>query len=115
LRRSCGSENGRPHAHRHLHHIVAILEQSSLDQEIKEKSKRFYAAAEAEAAVHNTTVERIHFHEVGALDAIVILSAQSGLHRLESKQYTSSLLAWHRLYVCAHGKIPVPVRQPLPC
>lgn len=100
------------HAHRHLHHIVAILEQSSLDQEIKEKSKAIFTRlAEAEAAVHNTTVERIHFHEVGALDAIVdIVGAVAGLHRLGIKTiYVSPFSLGTGFTVCAHGKIPVPV------
>ncbi|GAK59131.1 UPF0272 protein CHY_1283 [Candidatus Vecturithrix granuli] len=100
------------HAHRHLHHIVAILDQSSLDQKIKEKSKAIFTRlAEAEAAVHNTTVERIHFHEVGALDAIVdIVGAVAGLHALGvEKIYVSPFSFGTGFTVCAHGKIPVPV------
>lgn len=100
------------HAHRHLHHIVAILDQSSLDQKIKDKSKAIFTRlAEAEAAVHNTTVERIHFHEVGALDAIVdIVGAVTGLHILGvEKIYVSPFSLGTGFTVCAHGKIPVPV------
>lgn len=100
------------HAHRHLHHIVAILEQSRLDQAIKDKSRAIFTRlAEAEAAVHNTTVERIHFHEVGAVDAIVdIVGAVAGLQLLGvEKIYVSPFSLGTGFTVCAHGKIPVPV------
>ena len=100
------------HAHRHLHHIAAILEQSRLDQAIKDKSSAIFTRlAEAEAAVHNTTVERIHFHEVGAVDAIVdIVGAVAGLHLLGvEKIYVSPFSLGTGFTVCAHGTIPVPV------
>ena len=100
------------HAHRHLHHIVDILERSTLAQDVKEKSTAIFTRlAEAEAAVHNTTVERIHFHEVGALDAIVdIVGAMIGLHQLGiEKIYVSPFSFGTGFTHCAHGKIPVPV------
>ena len=100
------------HVHRHLRHIVEILDQSSLDEAVKTDAKRIFTRlAEAEAAVHNTTVERIHFHEVGALDAIVdIVGAVAGLHKLGVEKVVVSPFALGTGFVnCAHGKIPVPV------
>lgn len=100
------------HAHRHLHHIVDILERSALDQRVKDDSKKIFTRlAEAEAKVHNTTVERIHFHEVGALDAIVdIVGTVAGLRKLGvEKIYVSPFALGTGFTTCAHGKIPVPV------
>ncbi len=58
--------------HRHLHHITGILDASNLSTLTRTRAKAiFQVLAEAEAKVHNTTVEKIHFHEVGAIDAIV--------------------------------------------
>jgi pyridinium-3,5-bisthiocarboxylic acid mononucleotide nickel chelatase len=60
------------HKHRHLKDIYKIIDGSTLNESIKERAKAiFRRLAEAEARVHNLPVERIHFHEVGALDAIV--------------------------------------------
>jgi uncharacterized protein (TIGR00299 family) protein len=100
------------HAHRHLHHIVDILEKSSLEQQVKDDCRKIFTRlAEAEATVHNTTVDRIHFHEVGALDAIVdIVGAVAGLRKLDvEKIYVSPFSFGTGFTVCAHGKIPVPV------
>lgn len=100
------------HVHRHLHHIVNMLDQSDLDPQVKEDATRIFTRlAEAEAAVHNTTVERIHFHEVGALDAIVdIVGAVAGLRHLGVEHvYVSPFSLGTGFITCAHGKIPVPV------
>ena len=100
------------HVHRHLHHLVEILEQSSLEQQIKDDCRRIFTRlAEAEAAAHNTTVDHIHFHEVGALDAIVdVVGAVAGLRKLGvEKIYVSPFSLGTGFTTCAHGKIPVPV------
>ncbi len=105
-------ETEETHARRHLHHIVEILEQSSLDQAVKDDCRAIFTRlAEAEAKVHNTTVEHIHFHEVGALDAMVdIVGAVAGLRRLGVDTiYVSPFSFGTGFTVCAHGKIPVPV------
>ncbi len=98
--------------HRHLHHIVDILDQSALDRQIKDDCKDIFTRlAEAEAKVHNTTIERIHFHEVGALDAIVdIVGTVAGLRKLGVEAiYVSPFALGSGFTTCAHGTIPVPV------
>jgi uncharacterized protein (TIGR00299 family) protein len=58
--------------HRHLHHILEIIGHADLGQITRERAGAiFQILAEAEAKVHNTTVDKVHFHEVGAIDAIV--------------------------------------------
>lgn len=105
-------ETEETHAHRHLRHIVEILDQSALDDEVKQKCKKIFTRlAEAEANVHNTTIEKIHFHEVGALDAIVdIVGSVAGLRKLGVQQvYASPFTLGTGFVTCAHGRIPVPV------
>ena len=61
----------QPHG-RHLRHIRDIVEAAALPARVKEQSVAvFVAITEAEAAIHGTTVERVHLHEVGAVDAIL--------------------------------------------
>lgn len=61
-----------PKYHRHLADIEAIIDKSDLDAVIKERAKKiFYEVAVAEAKVHNSTLDKIHFHEVGAIDSLV--------------------------------------------
>ncbi len=99
------------HVHRHLSNIAAILERSTLDHDVQARALAVFARlADAEAAVHGTTREEIHFHEVGALDAIVdIVGAVVGLKLLGVEQVYSSALplgsGWTR---SAHGEIPIP-------
>ncbi len=58
--------------HRHLGHVLKIIYDSQLSVEVKDRAaKVFSRLAEAEARVHNVPVERVQFHEVGALDAII--------------------------------------------
>lgn len=59
------------HVHRHLHHILEMIDQSRLTDRQKDLARRiFRRLAEAEAKVHGTTIEKVHFHEVGAADSI---------------------------------------------
>ncbi len=98
--------------HRHLRQIIEIIENSSLAQQVKDDSIRIFSRlAEAEAAVHNTTIEHIHFHEVGALDAIVdIVGAVAGLRKLGIDMiHVSPFSLGTGFTMCAHGKIPIPV------
>lgn len=99
------------HPHRHLADINSILEASSLEPAISKKAKAvFHRLAEAEAAVHGTTVETIHFHEVGAVDALVdIVGAVAGFYFLGPAEITCSPLPMPGGWVqCAHGEIPLP-------
>ena len=98
-------------AHRHLHHVTQIIESSGLTGRVKEQSIRIFTRlAEAEARVHRTTVEKVHFHEVGAVDAIVdIVGAAIGLEQLGVDQILCSELVTGSGFVeCQHGRMPVP-------
>mgnify|MGYP003347341486 CR=1 FL=1 len=98
-------------AHRHLHHIAAILEQADLSASVRERALAvFTRLAEAEAEVHGSTVQKVHFHEVGALDAIVdIVGAIAGLEALGVTQvHTSALPLGGGTVMSEHGIIPVP-------
>jgi pyridinium-3,5-bisthiocarboxylic acid mononucleotide nickel chelatase len=99
------------HAHRHLHHVVKIIEGTGVAPEVRDRAiQTFTLLAEAEAEVHGTTKERVHFHEVGALDAIVdILSAVAGVHELGVTEVYTRPVALGRGWVdMAHGHFPVP-------
>jgi len=98
-------------AHRHLRHILELLEASDLEAEVKGRSAAlFRRLAEAEAAVHGTTVENVHFHEVGAVDSIVdIVGVAAGLAILGVERLEASPLPMGSGYVeTAHGRLPVP-------
>ena len=63
---------GGEHVHRKMSDIAEILDRSALSPSVKERSRSiFRVIAEAEARVHGTTPDKVHFHEVGALDSIV--------------------------------------------
>ncbi len=99
------------HHHRHLSHIREIIATSDLDDAIKTRSiDIFVRLAEAEARVHRSTVEAVHFHEVGAMDAIIdVVGAVVGLHVLEiDKVFCSPLHVGSGTIECAHGTLPVP-------
>lgn len=97
--------------HRHLHHIRAIIERSRLTGRQKETALKIFARlAEAEAKVHGVTVEKVHFHEVGAVDSIVdICGAAVGLDLLGVDRLTASPVPAGGGWVqTAHGRLPVP-------
>ncbi len=97
--------------HRHLPDIFNIIDNSTLETIVKENSKKvFMRLAQAEAKVHGTTVEDIHFHEVGAVDAIIdIVGTVIGLHYLDIKEiYVSRLHVGNGFVKCSHGLMPVP-------
>ncbi len=97
--------------HRHLKHVVEIIIGSALPASVKEKSIRiFERLAMAEAAVHGTTIEKVHFHEVGAIDAIVdVTGAVFALHLLGvDRVICSAIPVGSGTVTCQHGVMPVP-------
>ena len=97
--------------HRHLKDVLAIIEGSRLGDSVKERaSKIFTRLAEAEARVHNVAVERVHFHEVGAVDAIVdVVGACIGFELLGVERFQSSALhVGSGTVSMEHGRFPVP-------
>jgi uncharacterized protein (TIGR00299 family) protein len=104
-------EAAHEHVHRHLHHIEAIIDKSSLTPRQNELAKRiFQRLGEAEAHVHGIEIKKVHFHEVGAVDSIVdIVGAAVGLEMLGVDRFESSPLPPGRGWVkAAHGKMPLP-------
>jgi len=98
-------------AHRHLHHIQAIVERSGLSDRQKETVlKIFTRLAQAEAKVHGTTPEKVHFHEVGAVDSIAdICGAVVGLDVLGVDRLVASPVPVGGGWVLTeHGRLPVP-------
>lgn len=101
-----------PHYHRHLKDIYAIIDSSGLSQRVKEVSKSiFRVIGEAEAKVHNTTLEKIHFHEVGAVDSIVdIVGVAICLEKFSIERiYTSPVRLGSGGFIgTQHGTMPTP-------
>ena len=88
-----------------------IINNSKLDKEIKNKIKKvFYKIAVAEAKVHKTSIDKIHFHEVGAIDTIIdVAGAVIGFKKLEIKKiYCSKINTGTGFVEFSHGKWPVP-------
>ncbi|HEY3217302.1 MAG TPA: nickel pincer cofactor biosynthesis protein LarC [Candidatus Eisenbacteria bacterium] len=96
---------------RHLHHVRSIVERAGLEPSIRERALRvFERLAEAEAEVHGSTPEQVHFHEVGAADALVdVVGTLEGLRALGIGEVHASPLRVGRGAVRSeHGVIPVP-------
>lgn len=100
------------HVHRHLKDVLAIINAGTLSDTVKEKAGCvFQKLAEAEAKVHGTTIDQVHFHEVGAVDAIVdVVGAVIGLELLGVEAvYASKLRFGTGRTRGAHGSMPIPV------
>ena len=98
-------------AHRHLSGILKIINQSRLSDGVKHRAATIFTRlAEAEARVHNMPVEKVHFHEVGALDAIIdVVGAAIGFELLGIERFASSPLHVGSGTVdMDHGRFPVP-------
>jgi uncharacterized protein (TIGR00299 family) protein len=99
------------HAHRHLHHIEKIINNSRLGEKIKRRAIEIFTnLAEAEAKIHGIEIGKVHFHEVGAMDAIVdVIGACVAFELLGIERFVCS-----KIHVgsgsaqMAHGKFPVP-------
>ncbi len=99
------------HAHRHWHHIEAIIDKSILTDRQKDLAKRiFMKLGEAEARVHGVDLSKIHFHEVGAVDSIVdIVGSAVGLDLLGVDHFEAGPVPVGRGWVkAAHGRMPLP-------
>lgn len=96
---------------RHLVDIFEIIENSSLSETVKNTAKNIFTTiGEAEAKVHGTTIDKIHFHEVGAIDSIVDIVGTSILIDLLciDKIYASKIPVGSGFVKCDHGMMPVP-------
>lgn len=118
------SDNHHHHEHRNLHSISHIIEGSDISVRAKEWAmKIFREVAVAEAKVHGTTIEKVHFHEVGATDSIVdIVGVAIGLDFLNVDKILASKVEVGGGFVkCAHGLFPVPapatteILKEIPC
>jgi pyridinium-3,5-bisthiocarboxylic acid mononucleotide nickel chelatase len=99
------------HHHRNLYEIQNIIKNSQLNQSVKEKSINiFIRLAEAEAKVHRVSIEKVHFHEVGAMDAIIdVVGSVVGMETMGIEAfYCSPLHVGSGTVECAHGILPVP-------
>ena len=99
------------HAHRHLSDIEKIVRGSTLDEKTKSLSmKIFMKIALAEASVHRIAPEKVHFHEVGAIDSIIdIVGAAICFNALEvGAVHVSPVELGSGFVKCDHGKLPVP-------
>ena len=111
-----GEAHSHDHEHSHTHGrsltaIRGLIQAAALDGPVKQTAIRaFELLGHAEAKIHNVPVEEIHFHEVGAVDAIVdIVAASAGIHHLNVAAWHSSAInVGGGTVVCAHGTFPVP-------
>ncbi len=97
--------------HRHLPEIEKIIDAADVSDMVKQRSKAiFQRLAKAEAKVHGIEVGRVHFHEVGAMDAIIdIVGSCIGFEMLGIEKFTCSKIHVGSGFVdMAHGKFPVP-------
>ncbi|MGB3212731.1 MAG: nickel pincer cofactor biosynthesis protein LarC [Desulforhopalus sp.] len=91
--------------------VLQILENSTLDEKIiKQSADVFRALARAEAKVHAIPVDKVHFHEVGALDTIIdVVGTVTALHHFDiTRLFCSFLPTGHGFVKCAHGLLPLP-------
>jgi uncharacterized protein (TIGR00299 family) protein len=114
-------EHSHAHSHEHHHHehahgrslssIRKLIQAAKLADPVKQIAiHAFELLGASEAKIHNVDIEKIHFHEVGAVDAIVdIVAASAGIHALGvNTWYCSPLNVGGGMVDCAHGRFPVP-------
>lgn len=96
---------------RHLSDILYIISESGLPEWVREKSSTaFRKLAEAESNAHGISIDEVHFHETGAMDAIIdIVGSFCGLYLMGiEKVYASPVATGTGTVTCAHGVLPVP-------
>lgn len=106
-----GDTENPHHGTRTFADVARIIRASSLPHGVREQAVGvFRRLAEAEAAVHGSTLDAVHFHEVGAVDSIVdVVGAVFALHLLGVERvYCSALPNGHGFVRCAHGRMPIP-------
>lgn len=99
------------HAHRHLRHVLEIVESTAAPAPVRARAaEAFRRLATAEAEVHGTSVEKVHFHEVGALDAILdVLCSMAGVAELGVEACFTRPVALGSGWVdIEHGRYPLP-------
>jgi uncharacterized protein (TIGR00299 family) protein len=104
-------EHKEQRSHRHLKDIQALLDASALEPAVAERASQvFQRLAAAEAKVHGTSIERVHFHEVGAIDSIVdIVGAVVGLAHLGIERIDCSPVPTGTGSITiAHGRVSIP-------
>jgi hypothetical protein len=107
-------DHDHAHAHSHSRSLTAIrslIHAAPLAAPVKQTAIRaFELLGESEARIHNVPIDDIHFHEVGAVDAIVdIVAASAGIHHLHADAWhCSPINVGSGTVVCAHGTFPVP-------
>ena len=97
--------------HRHLSIIEKIINDSRLDEKVKNRAVEIFTnLAEAEAKIHGIAVEKVHFHEVGAMDAIIdVVGACLGFEMLGIEKFACSKIHVGSGFAkMAHGKFPIP-------
>ena len=100
------------HEHRNLEDVNKIIDNSSLDEKVKDLAKRiFLRVAKAESKVHNKPLNEVHFHEVGAIDSIVdIVGTAILINKINPDKIISSVVNdGYGFIECAHGTMSVPV------
>lgn len=104
-------EHEPEHAHRHLHHITDMIDASTLTEAQRDLAKRIFTClGEAEARVHGTTIRKVHFHEVGAVDSIAdIVGAAIGFDLLGVDRIVASPIPTGSGFIeIAHGRCSIP-------
>ena len=104
-------ETAPEHKHRHFSDIKQIIETSALSAAVKQRAVQIFTRlAEAEARVHNEPIDHVHFHEVGAVDAVVdVVGAAICFDALRIDRFISSPLhVGSGMVKMAHGQFPVP-------
>ena len=99
------------HAHRHLRHVIEIIDRCSTTELARRRAREaFRRIAEAEAKIHGTTMEKVHFHEVGATDAILdIVCVMAAVEQMGFTSFRTRPVALGSGWVdIAHGRYPVP-------
>ena len=101
----------KEHSARSFNDIKILIEKSELPQTVKSNSiEIFRRLGKAEAKVHGTTINKVHFHEVGAIDSIVdIVGGSIGMNLLSADLIVSSAInTGEGMVKCKHGTLPIP-------